>query len=85
MKLASPSLSFSTPPLAVLEMDGRLWIDPDLNGERGRLFDVRFTTQPDRQTVQRDAALKVSDKSLIVAKPSSSGVKTGRASSSRGF
>ena len=34
MKLASPSLTFSTPPLAVLEMDGRLWIDPDLNGER---------------------------------------------------
>ena len=61
MKLASPSLSFSTPPLAVLEMDGRLWIDPDLNGERAVSFDVRFTTQPDRQTVQRDAALKVSD------------------------
>lgn len=69
MKLASPSLSFSTPPLAVLEMDGRLWIDPDLNGERAVSFDVRFTTQPDRQTVQRDAALKVSDKSLMLAKP----------------
>ena len=69
MKLASPSLSFSTPPLAVLEMDGRLWIDPDLNGERAVSFDVRFTTPPDRQTVQRDAALKVSDKSLMLAKP----------------
>ena len=69
MKLASPSLTFSTPPLAVLEMDGRLWIDPDLNGERAVSFDVRFTTQPDRQTVQRDAALKVSDKSLMLAKP----------------
>lgn len=85
MKLASPSLSFSTPPLAVLEMDGQLWIDPDLNGERAVSFDARFTTPPDRQTVQRDAALKVSDKSLMLAKPEFVWGETELASSSRGF
>lgn len=69
MKLASPNLSFSTPPLAALKVDGSLWIDPDLNGERAVSFDVRFTTPPDRQTIQRDAALKVSDKGLMLAKP----------------
>ena len=50
-------------------MEGRLWIDPDLNGERAVSFDVKFTTPPDRRTVQRDAALKVSGKGLMLAKP----------------
>ena len=68
-KLSAKRLSFSTPPLATLKMEGEVWIDPDLNGERAVSFDIAFTTPPDRSMVERDAVLAVSDRSLRLGTP----------------
>ena len=68
-KLSRTRLSFSTPPLAVLRMEGALWVDPDLAGERAVSFDISFTTPPDRSMIERDAVISVSDKALRLGTP----------------
>lgn len=64
VRLSSPRVSFSTPPLALLRMNADVWIDPDLDGERAVSFDMTFTTPPDRAVVERDVRLQSSDRTL---------------------
>lgn len=68
-KLGRTQLSFSTPPLTALRMEGGVWIDPDIAGERAVTFDVSFTTPPDRAVMERDAVIAVSDTALRLGAP----------------
>ena len=62
-------MSFATPPLALLNLNADVWIDPDPGGERAVSFDMRFTTPPDRALVERDMRLEVSDPALKIGRP----------------
>ena len=68
-KLSRSELSFSTPPLATLRMEGDVWIDPDMKGERAVSFDMSFTTPPDRAVMERDAVIDISDAALRLGTP----------------
>ncbi len=58
VRLTGKSATFATPPLAVISSDAKVWIDPDLEGERAVSFDVAFTTPPNREAVRRLASLE---------------------------
>lgn len=69
VKLTSSRAGFATPPLALVRLDGQVWVDPDLDGERAVSFDMAFTTPPDRAVIERDARLDVSDDALKLGRP----------------
>lgn len=58
IRLTGTGAAFATPPLAALSADAKVWIDPDLEGERAVSFDVAFTTPPNREAVRRLAVLE---------------------------
>lgn len=68
-KLSSRKVSFATPPLTALRLEGSVWIDPDMAGERAVSFDIAFTTPPDRAVIERDAVISVSDRNLRLSRP----------------
>ena len=63
-------ITIETPPLAALNSQSRIWIDPAVKGERWLSFEFFFTTVPEKAAIEKAFSLNFKKESgLEAAKP----------------
>lgn len=65
-RLDTQKLTFTTLPLAAVIDPGEVWIDPSVRGQRAVSFEMRFTSPPDKPTIEKNLRLTSGANDLVL-------------------